>query len=1025
MKAGKIILLTVAWSFLLKATGQSAPSPVAFKTLNVANGLPQSYISGLVQDGTGFIWIGTRDGLARYDGRRFKYFRHIPGDTATLADNIITNLYLDKENRLWIYFEAGDVDLLNTATEELFHLTNDPVFAPMNASLKGWQSVTEDAEGAFWLVRSGGTGVFICRPSNRTLRFFSVTDLGLPEHKIASLARSGSNVVLLTNRSIVTLTKDRKIVRVKPYPFTAALSDFVFTWKTIPLLVRKNGDVVIHEKSSLLIYSPVSDSLRKLPMLPEKNPLNFCMAQDDKGQVFFEHEYALYTLSPQNKLSLWQSRERNPPYGFKSMLVDRSGVLWLGSNGSGIQLYDLRLPRLGGIAYKKRFHEDVLETCLQVPDSELAATTLHGEQSYYIRWTKGVNNDYWIARAGSALSEQAEVYHCAAGHLTTPRWHYTDTLKAGHAQINCLALSTAGELWGIDFYLRPVQFNTVSHAVTVFPSIASVDTSYSFTTSGLVIDKRNVFWISTALNGLFSYDALSRKAVHYAAGNSVGSLPTNQLMNIVEDPDDADVLWIGSLGGGLVKFSKATGRCRIFTTAQGLPNNTVYAVVIDAKGALWCSSNKGIFSFDRKTGAVLQSFTSKDGLPGDEFNRYHYFQLPDGRVSFGGVDGYTVFNPLSVANDDYKPVVALTGITVNNAPADFGQPASPLTAPINNLNEIVLPHTQNFLTFDFAALQYNITEKLQYRYVMEGFDETWVMAGNGNTAVYTKLPPGRYTFKINATNTAGKWSDSIKTIRVVITPPFWLTWWFIALLALTAFALLYFIIQYRISNIKKDLQQKMQFRREASELRAQALRAQMNPHFVFNSLNSIKSLIQEDKKKEAVVYLTTFSKLIRAQLNNAEQAISLHDELETCKLYAQLEALRFGDKIVCEFTIDESIDTHSLKVPPLLLQPFIENAIWHGILPRQSGKVTVSVVGENGSINCLIDDNGIGRELAMRNKSKTSSTYASKGMKLVKNRLNLFNIIHKQGGSVEVIDKRDKQENPAGTLVVIKFKRQA
>lgn len=474
----------------------------------------------------------------------------------------------------------------------------------------------------------------------------------------------------------------------------------------------------------------------------------------------------------------------------------------------------------------------------------------------------------------------------------------------------------------------------------------------------------------------------------------------------------------------MIRFNKTTGKCRVYTTSDGLPNNTVYAVIADARGMLWCSSNKGIFSFNPNTD-IIKSFTSKDGLPGDEFNRYHFLKLPDGRIAFGGVDGYTVFDPLNIAYDTFQPPVALTAISINNTPADYGYRSSPFKKPVNSLDKIVLPYNQNFLTFEFAGLEYNITEKLQYRYVLDGFDKGWVNTGNENIATYTNIPPGHYLLKINATNTAGVWSKYIKTVPVIIQPPFWKTWWFTALWILASVAFIYFIIKYRIAGVRKEEQQKAEFEKEASELKAQALRAQMNPHFIFNCLNSIKALIQEDNKQQAVIYLTTFSKLIRNHLNNAQQEISLYDELETCRLYTQLESLRFGSKIVCEFQVEEETDIRSLQVPPLILQPFIENAIWHGILPKGGGHVKVSVTGQEDYIKCTIEDNGIGREVSMRSKSHTSATYQSKGMKLVQGRLNLHNIINNQGGTIELIDKKDKYGDSSGTLVIVTFKKTA
>jgi sensor histidine kinase YesM len=298
-----------------------------------------------------------------------------------------------------------------------------------------------------------------------------------------------------------------------------------------------------------------------------------------------------------------------------------------------------------------------------------------------------------------------------------------------------------------------------------------------------------------------------------------------------------------------------------------------------------------------------------------------------------------------------------------------------------------------------------------------------VYTGNENVATYTNIPPGEYVLKINATNTGGVWSRHVKTLQVIILPPFWQTWWFISLCVLIATGLIYLLVRNRIAEIRKKEQQKFHFERQAMELEAQALRAQMNPHFIFNCLNSIKALIQEDDKVQAVNYLTTFSKLIRNQLQNAQKEISLHDELETCKLYVKLESLRFGSKVSYDFEVDENVDTHSLSVPPLIIQPFIENAIWHGILPKdEGGKVKVAVTQKDHTVQCIIEDNGIGRQTSLNNKSITTPTHQSKGMKLIQSRLDLHAAIHNRGGVMEVIDKKDEHNGSTGTLVIISFK---
>ena len=212
--------------------------------------------------------------------------------------------------------------------------------------------------------------------------------------------------------------------------------------------------------------------------------------------------------------------------------------------------------------------------------------------------------------------------------------------------------------------------------------------------------------------------------------------------------------------------------------------------------------------------------------------------------------------------------------------------------------------------------------------------------------------------------------------------------------------------------------------KELLELEAKALRAQMNPHFIFNSMNSIKSLINKNENDKAVNYLTTFSKLIRTLFNNSDKReVSLYEELETCKLYTQLEKMRFADKVNFVFEIDEKIDMKDIKVPALIIQPFIENAIWHGVMPKESGgKVTVSIKRKSETIECAIDDDGIGRELSKKYKTDYEATHQSKGIGLTQSRLELDKLLNEREDAIFIIDKEDENGKPTGTKVIISFK---
>jgi sensor histidine kinase YesM len=222
-----------------------------------------------------------------------------------------------------------------------------------------------------------------------------------------------------------------------------------------------------------------------------------------------------------------------------------------------------------------------------------------------------------------------------------------------------------------------------------------------------------------------------------------------------------------------------------------------------------------------------------------------------------------------------------------------------------------------------------------------------------------------------------------------------------------------------------SLQEKTTMQHEMLELEAKALRSQMDPHFIFNCMNSIKSLIQQKEEDKAISYLTTFSKLLRTILQNADKReITLYDEIETCRLYTQLESLRFGNKFAYAFNIDHELDLKSIQVPALILQPFIENAIWHGIMPKEEGgTINVCIEKNDEAISCIIDDDGIGRERSMKTKFKHQpSTHQSKGVKLTQSRLDLDNALNNRNASVETIDKVDSYGEPAGTTVTLTFK---
>ena len=232
-------------------------------------------------------------------------------------------------------------------------------------------------------------------------------------------------------------------------------------------------------------------------------------------------------------------------------------------------------------------------------------------------------------------------------------------------------------------------------------------------------------------------------------------------------------------------------------------------------------------------------------------------------------------------------------------------------------------------------------------------------------------------------------------------------------------------LKYKMILEQKETEKlKTKYEKDLLRLEAKALRAQMNPHFIFNSMNSIKSLINKNENEKAANYLTTFSKLIRTLFNNSDKReVSLFEEIETCKLYTQLETMRFGDNIKFIFNVDETIDLKDIKVPALILQPLIENAIWHGLVPKETGGTIIFSVRENnGAVECMIDDDGIGRELSNQYKAQYRATHESKGIGMTQSRLELDKLLNEREDTIRIIDKKNETGVPAGTKVIVTFK---
>jgi hypothetical protein len=333
---------------------------------------------------------------------------------------------------------------------------------------------------------------------------------------------------------------------------------------------------------------------------------------------------------------------------------------------------------------------------------------------------------------------------------------------------------------------------------------------------------------------------------------------------------------------------------------------------------------------------------------------------------------------------------------------------------------LVLKHTDNSLSIHFSALAFAFGDQVKFRYRLKG-SEDWKETDR-RSVNYSSLRGGDYTFQLMASNNEGEWSDKMVELSFRIRIPWWRSAWFYAILA-TGFCLgLYAWYRSRLDSIRRKEMLKTEYEKKLANVEMSALLAQMNPHFLFNSLNSIDSYIIRNESGKASEYLNNFARLIRRILHNSRTGmVSLKDEIETLDLYLQMESLRFRDRFEFSIDVEEGLANDGIHIPPMLIQPYVENAIWHGIMHRDNrskGRVLISICKKGGALHCIVRDNGIGRKKAMELAAQSQGPKkSSMGMQITQERIDMINKLYNRSTSVTVTDLVDADQRPAGTEV--------
>jgi len=1027
------------------------PHP-GFEHLTMEQGLSAQIVIDMLFDSKGYLWAATENGLDRYDGYSFTTYRFDPRDPHSINQSLTFSLFEDGEGTIWVGTAEGGINKFDRNTEKFINFKPAQPPNRFETVLRAVSAMNEDRQGMIWVGSYSGE----LRRFNKKTGQFSASDFDLGYHKrpidlrpfdrITCIYKDKQNDLWIGNKMglhklVITLGRNGQPDSIHFLHYLNHSGD--------PNSLMGNEVTGITQDRSGNLWVATDSALNRM----DKNPDRFVHYIHDQadpnsidgpglGKIAGDLDGNLWICTLQGVDRFNKERTRfehfrlnandlNSVRAHEKIVIDKAGNIWLG--GDGIDKFDPRQASIITYLYDVKSNHSPQNEASALFESRsgilwfstssgLAGLDKKAGKFRYYQHNPSIPSSLSSDLISSALENED-------GKLWISSWDGTLDLldpKTGRAThyignngryknakrlfFNVLMKDSRGVLWigATSGAVFAIDDKTGKRRDFIHDPADPGGLS-DYQTNCLCEDREGMIWIGHGSVATDRLDPGTGKIKHYQFHpDDSNSISSNIVQEIFKDRNGN--LWFGTGGGGLCRYHDSTDSFTSYTERNGLVDNSINSIVEDNKGDLWLGTGKGICRFSPST----ETFTSFDFLNSSKSNLKYsfYFKGRDGRLYFNGRDeGVKAFDPDKIETNRYIPPVVITQIKLFNVPL----PGK------NEAKEIELTHDQNFFSFEFAALNYTNPAKNQYAYKLEGVDKDWVHSGTRRTANYTAVAPGTYTFRVKGSNNEGLWNNEGTSVKIIVLPPWWKTWWAYSLYALAILTALYFFDRFR----KKSLIEKERELNKETELEMQALRAQMNPHFIFNCLSSINRFVLKNETEAASNYLTKFSKLIRIVLNNSKKPlIPLEAELEMLQLYLDMEKLRFKDNFSYFIDMDGNIDPATILIPPLLFQPFVENAVWHGLMHKtEPGILNITLSTENNVLICAIVDNGVGRAFAEVSGSKSVQNQKSMGIQITRQRLALINGKNDSEHNVfDIEDLYDDEGNASGTKVLLRIR---
>lgn len=875
----KNVAIIFIFIFFLGKWGNSQPvNKIHFSHLTVENKLSHNAVHAIFQDYKGFMWFGTEDGLNRYDGYTFKVYRLNPQDSTSLSDIFINDIFEDADSQLWIATNSGGLNLYNRKLDNFTHFKHK-LTDPKSISSNNIRCVFQDSKGTIWIGTNGGG---LCRYMPHSKNFEVYRNIpgdatSLPHDDVRRIYEDSQNRMWICTNNGGFALMNRKKGTFQNFTFRPDDEQSLSSVEVNGLIEHTDGSIWVATREGLNLFNPKTGKFQRFyhnPNNPSTIPDNNItrLLRDRNGYLWIGTANGLAIFNPQTfsfqNIYHQPGNSKSLSQNFiLSLYEDRTGIIWIGTTEGGINYFDPRAKKFAHITSQSNTGNSLSSNSIR---------SFHADKY----------DNLWIGTLGEGL----DAYNLKTGLFTHYKRNPNSPNSLSNNKVSAIFRDSKDRLWVGTWEggLNLMTFNKNGYTVRQFQSAVNIPGYIQSTAIQHILEDRSEnIWIGTE-NGLHVYDeandrfevfqfnpndknTISANTVQSKAfvedfeGNFwVGTwdglnfikkhtLPNGKLKldvtRIYHNPNDSNSLsdnriislcitgknslWAGTFGRGVnhITFEETAKGIKIISVERydekhGLPNNVVYAIEADDNGKLWMSTNNGLTCFDPETN-TFKNYDISDGLQSNIFFWGASAKLPNGNMVFGGINGFNIFDPLEVKDNPYKPSVVITDFRIFNQKVSISN-NSPLTVDISEVKRIELTHTDNMITFEFAALHFSNPEQNKYKYKLIHFDKNFLETNaDRRYATYTNLDPGTYKFVVYASNCDEVWNNEGVSIDVIVHPPFWRTWWFQSLAFFLFVALIYAAYHLRLSVIlqqKKQLEQLVNLRTQEVEKQKEDLK---------------------------------------------------------------------------------------------------------------------------------------------------------------------------------------------------------